>query len=758
MENNKENASNSEPSPSTPAYPHYQGAGYPGYSHPSYGAPYYEEEDTFLGNLSPQRILRVARRKWPTIALVALIALALAYGYLHITTPVYRATSMIEMTVRPPRIMAESGAVVDEGTRPNTEDVFNTRLTKFRSGDFRSFAKPYFQDALKSAGITLNKEWLPEDADRDEWIPEAEFELIKDTYLVEISVEHPDREVAQLAANAYAEATRANVIDENRSVSDNAVDWLEQQADKQVAELEKTDDRLAEFRAENNISVLENRRDSTDKALASFNEKLTALEAEAVQLRELNRFFSGEDLTPELATQLPEKAAGREEIGEILMERRELVAEKERLDDRYTASHPQLVEIEQRLESIDDALKENLQRMRARSENNMALLDNQIEQLEMRIEEQGQQAVQLDRTLAKLKAQRTALERERDAKDKAYSGILERIQQARASADENTATVKITSLAGIPEAPVFPQPLRVWAIALVLGLGGGLGIALLVDTMEDKVSGLLDVENTLGIPVLGVVPHVNRGERPDLALSSFRNKFGLMAESFAGIRAIINSPKNAENARTILVCSTAPEEGKTVTAANLALSSAVSGKKTLLVDFDLRRPRLRRIFDLDVDTESLLQYLNEDKPEDFPHLPAATECPNLEVVCSRTDKDVSPAEILGSNQVKEFIDWAASRYDRVILDSAPYGLVSDAAVLAGLVSGVVFVLRPDRSRRHAAIRAIKDFNDLGVNILGAIVNDVSPGKGLGSSPYYYYDHKSYAKAYKTNEEDDEAAG
>lgn len=743
----------SQPLPRGPGYPHYSSPGYPGYGQPYYGEMYGEEEG-FLGNLSPLRILQVALRKWHTIALLTIIALALAYGYLYLATPIYKASAVIEMTVRPPRIMDNTAPMADEGRSARTEEVFNTRLEKFRSKDFRVFATPYFHDMLDEAGVKIPRESLAEDADPAKWIPKAEFELVRDTYLVKISIEHAHPTLARIAANAYAAAARANAVEENRDVSDTAVAWLVKQAEKQEAALEKAEEKLAEFRAEHNISVLENQRVATDNGLVSLNEKLTQLQSRAIQLREIDRFFSGKELTPELAAQLPKDAPGREEISTEIAEFQRVGEERESLKKRYTDRHPKLLELQERMEFIETSLKNDLARMKARSANNLALANNQIDQLESQIDAQTKQAVHLDQQLANLNARQTGFERSRDAKDTAYRGILARIQEARVSADENTATVKISSRADTPTRPIAPKPILIWAMALLLGLGAGMGLALLVDTLEDKVSGILDVETKIGVPVLGVVPHAKQSERPELAQSALKDKFGHVAEAFAGIRAVISSPEYSQYSKSILVSSTAPEEGKTIIASNLAISSAMSGKRTLLIDFDLRRPRLRRIFDLDLDAGSLLQHLSEDEPKEFKKLPKSSGYPNLDLVCSRSDHKISPAEILGSQRVSQFIQWAEENYDRVILDSAPYGLVSDGAVLAGYCSSVIFVLRPNKSRRKAVQRAITRYNDLGAHTLGVVVNDVAPGRGLyGGSYYYYYDHKEYYKAYRNEGEE-----
>ena len=343
----------------------------------------------------------------------------------------------------------------------------------------------------------------------------------------------------------------------------------------------------------------------------------------------------------------------------------------------------------------------------------------------------------LERRIVQVRAQLTTMERERDACDIAYRGILNRIEGARLSADENTAIVKLVESAEVPSTPVPKRSLPILVFGLLLGVLGGFGLALATDTLQDRVSSLADVERGIGIKVLGLIPRIKAGNRADLALATLNQKVGPLIEAFAGIRTLLNSGQYRESSKSILIGSSAPQEGKTMVSCNLAIGSAKTGMRTLLVDFDMRRPRLGAIFPQPGEAQSLLKILSQGNPSLFDKLPIPAQCKNLDVVFTRASDEANPAEVMASKTVAEFFKWAASRYDRVIVDSPPFGLVSDATVLATLTDSVIIVCRADKTRRRTARHAVRQFTDMGAHVIGAIINNVDYGPRSNFSGEHY---------------------
>jgi len=196
-----------------------------------------------------------------------------------------------------------------------------------------------------------------------------------------------------------------------------------------------------------------------------------------------------------------------------------------------------------------------------------------------------------------------------------------------------------------------------------------------------------------------------------------------------------------------VVTSSLPEEGKTTTSCNLATACAKNGQRTLLIDFDLRRPRIVSIYPMPPGQEGLLEHLAGPGAGEAAGLVYAADCPNLSVIATRPVKDACPAEVVGGRNVSELMDWARANFDRVIIDVPPLGMVSDALVLGGLADCVLVMARPATSRRRALRHTIQRLTDVGIGAIATVLNDVdlSSFAGHGYGPYYHYrkHYKSY---------------
>ena len=296
---------------------------------------------------------------------------------------------------------------------------------------------------------------------------------------------------------------------------------------------------------------------------------------------------------------------------------------------------------------------------------------------------------------------------------------------------------------------IHPRPVRAVFIALLLGLAIGLVLAFVTEMLEDHVVGANDIESGTGIKILAIIPHVKTRDRRDIATASFTHRFNEMAEAFAGLRSVLDSAVYRDQTKMILVASSLPEEGKTTTCCNLATACALNGQKTLLIDFDLRRPRVGGIFPMPPGRRGLLEYLasRETRPEEIVY---ASDCRNLSVIASRVTGDARPAELVGGTKVVDLLNWARARYERIVIDAPPLGIVSDALSLAGLADCVLVMARPATSRKHAVRHTVRRFHEVGVSAIAVVMNDVDHSKFAyhGYGPYYHYrkHYSSYAPA------------
>ena len=719
--------------------------------------PYYGEpvrEAAMPGEIDMARLLRLLREKWITIVVVLIFSMVAAELYLLVAKKIYRAVSLVELSVRRPRIAGQQGAVIDDAyNNSQSEEIFNTWLERFKSRTMLESAMKQF----KASGEV--SKWSDEELRN--LLNNPSIVLIRRSRLVRISFDNSDPLFAAAAVNAFATAAVELAYEENKTASENAVKWLQTQAQSQRKELEKADKELSEFRAQNRIDALESKKKSVEESLLAFNKALVDIESQEVLARDLATALSQLQLKPENAGQLPASIPRTLEIQATLEKWFAATSDRDALLAKYTVKHPAVVAQDKVVEVLRGQAMDAIRRARETSESNLKLLEQQAASLTRKMSDQRNLATQLELAIVDLKSKAGTLERAREASDISYKGILNRIEEARLSADENTTTVKIVERAVVPERPIRPRKFAVFFVWLLLGLAGGVGLALLTDILEDYIAGPADIEIGMGLGVLSLVPHVKGATPKVLAMACMTNKFGQFTEAFSGIRAALDSSKYKGISQTVLISSAAPDDGKTVTASNLAIMCAKSGAHTLLVDFDMRRPSMYKFFDMPKETPSLIHVLGAQDNSEFTQLPFKSTCDGLDIIGGVLSKDLSPAEILGSRIVRDFIRWAAKNYERVIIDAPPFSVVSDPMVLADLVDCVILVCRVNRSRKRAVRHVVNRLRETGATVIGAIINDVDFKKGLYGGYYEYYHgyhgYYNYHKYTKDEFEDDEAA-
>lgn len=709
---------------------------------PDYGAPYGmppHEDAGMGGTLAPRRLLGVALRKWWLIALGIALGASAAWFYISLATPLYMADSLIEMSVRRPRITTQRGPVSDDTDfyAVQTEEIFNTRIQKFGGTRMRQLVAAQLQAETNRPPLSLGQ--------IREILRGGQFSLIRHSYLVRVVCVAPDPTLASLGANAFAEGAVQLSQEENRIASDNAVVWLEQQSLQQQKALDKVTQAITAFREAKHIDASDNEKAVLQRSLADIGTQLTQLENARILAEKLLVAVKKITLEPKNAGDLPDSTPRREEIVQSVSKWLLAIQERDALMARFTPDHPDVVARSKSISVLGDQVAGAIKRAQSTAEANLNLLEQQTAGLRERMEAQARTSAELEGKIIRIQAEFGELDRERNVADMSYKSLLTRIEEARLSADENTATVKIVEHAIPPATPFTPRRLRILFLGLLLGVAGGIGIALLVEMLEDRFVGSEDLERALGLPVLGLVPCLQGKDRSAIGRTTDLDRFGHGAEAFAGIRAKIMASVKDNYRLCLLITSAGPREGKTITATNLAIAFAHTGIRTLLVDFDMRRPKVNSVFGLPENGPCLLEVLGKGDTHDFPRLPAPTDCPNLFIVSNHASREHSAAEIMGRLVVKDFIAWARSSYELVILDSPPFGVVSDALVLAGMADGSLFVSRPGVTHRHALRNAVEQFSEAGVPLLGVIVNAVNFSRLSFLSNYDY----RYGRGYQT---------
>lgn len=727
----------------------------------SYGAyggtsPHAGEDGSIVGTITLSRILRVVAQRWLSVFVFLLIGIIVAFAVYRISPTIYEARSEFTMDMRRSSsggrsMNAIDQAMVDYGS--DYAEIFNTRLSDWRSDKIVAMITQEYRSSHPAA------------TDSDDEIMSAlsgsKLELQRHSRIITITVRSKSPKLAAGLANAYASAIEAFTDEENKARCDKAVQQIHGNVEKKRREVEKIAKQLLEFRTANKVDNLRSSRDTAQQSLTQMTTEILRVEAEETQLGEWEKMLADLQNDPESFGSIPTDSARATEIANEYQNFLNASTDYAKLQLAFTDNHPDVVakgkELEMAKKRFLDAVARALQSCRSTlkvTRNRLATLRAKYDELKNDLASYSQRVVFAESSLGILEADFAVA-------NHMLEDLIMGENKARLDAEANNEIVRVGRPAGVPGKPVLPNPLVIFGAGIVLSLALGFLFVLVVDNIEDTVVNLADIEGRLALKVLAVFPHVRRKSREQVAKFAVEDKYSSFAEAVAGFRNLLDSPRYEAMSQCLLVISTQPGEGKTITSTSVAISYAQTGRKVLHVDFDLRRPRLARVWGIELaEAKSFshaLQNAGGQKP-DFSSLVTTSSVPNLDVICSLPPDGVTPASIFGSSIVSDFFEWARANYDRIIVDSPPFGIVGDVVSLAVQVDSVIIMCCPDRTHFKPIQYCARSLTEAGANILGVIVNDVEVSSAAAFSPHarhgygygYGYGYGRYGGYYRSS--------
>ncbi len=717
------------------------------------------------------RYLQILLKRILTVILVSGAIFGLVAVYTLRQPRIYEAKTTLIVELNRPQILGDDVQPVTDLSPADywkPEQFFETQYNIIRS---RTLA----QKVVNDLGLENDLEFLglaqvedPEELARrleesdavKVLLERLEIEPAVDSRIVGLKFRHTNPEIATRVVNAVAETYQQFNADERVESTGRAHRWLTGQFLDVKAKLEQSERALHEFKMKHNIltTSLEDRQNITTQQLMDLSQKLTSARserlraaAEVEQIRQVRARAEG------VVAGSFDAVIDNPLVQNLKVETSGLRQREAELSSRFLDDHPDLIAVRRQLEIVQSDRDLEIDTILAAAENRLRVLQRTESGIQQELESVKQEALDLN---AK-ELEYAELERDYQNNERLYTLVLKREKEtdlARFLRDNN---VRILDAALTPERPVLP---RVWLnllIGAVVGLAAGVALAFVREMLDNTVRTQSDVEERLGMTFLGLIPLFNpereKGSSEEGTVEEYKDLYihnfpkSTVAECMRTIRTNLLFMSPDRPLRTLVVTSPGPREGKTVTASNLASVMAQSNTRVLLVDTDMRRPRVHKVFNMvnDVGISSLMlgevTYEEAIKP---------TPVPNLDVMCCGPIPP-NPAELLHTERFQEVIRGLLERYDRVIFDSPPTIAVTDAMIISQLVDGLIFVVAGGRTARDVAAQAHSRLAGVNAPILGCILNQVDLGDRRYGQHYYYY--RRYGQYYGQSEEEEDAA-
>ncbi len=674
------------------------------------------------------------KRKTVVLVFMAVLAITVTIGTL-LSDKYYNATTVLEIQPKAPVVfdVDEVSELVSTSTAVEMRAYYGTQYRILQS---RSVIDATIQRLQEEHGIT----------DFDELAkPHARFraglsiEPDAETHLVEIVFEYTDPDKAALFANALAETYIDQNLDRSMDAARLALAWLEDQHRVYRTRKAEADQKVHDYMWEENLLGMQEGRGRIQNALEKLQTAWSEAHTERVQveatLNDLSRLRGRGDLAA-LASYLSDEDA----VLQRRMSRlRELEEQRANLEGRYLPDHPSMRQLETELTQVRAAMEDGVDQIIRAHSAKLDLVSSREEALKADMEGITQELEELEVKLIELEF----LEADAKRNEEFYKSLDQRMSEVDLGAMIRANNVRIIDPAIANLDPVRPVlPVNV-AMGLLMGLFGGCALAFFMEYLDSTVKSREDVEITVGMPFLGIVPLIEEQDLRTLTNTRDRSIFvhavprSNVAEALRSVRTNLlfsgHGPLNR-----LLVTSALPQEGKSFLTSNLSVLIAATGSKLLIIDADLRRPNLHKLFELE-NTQGLSTVLAGI--HSFEECVTETHVPNLHVMLAGPTPP-NPAELLGSERMTELLD-SITGYDMILIDSPPVNVVADPLMLSSLVDGVLVIIEANSTSRSLVARTRDLLMEVNANVLGAVVNKLNVRRaGYG---YYYYDYGYYGE-------------
>jgi polysaccharide biosynthesis transport protein len=705
---------------------------------------------------------RILQRRKGTVILIAFLGALAGVFYTLPQPPVYQARTLIEIQsmndnfmhmadINPTRAgssyfpevdiqtqvrILQSRSMIDRVVRKLKLDkqpvaVQQSRLAAWRNALNLAPVKPAGREqAIAAASGSLKVRAQP------------------NTRLVEISCDSASPKMAADFANALSTEFIDQNLEARWQATQHTGEWLTGQLESVKIKLEKAEDELQSYARETGLLFTNEKDNIAELKLKQLQEEISRAQADRISRQ--SRYELASKAPAESVAEVLDDPGLKEIQGKLTDLRRQLAD----LSSSFQPAHPKVKKIQAQIVTLESALQHERANILNRIHNDF----ESAQRREKLLTADYATSARLMTGQADKVAHYNILKREVDTTRQLYDSMLQKVKEAGVASALRASNVRVVDPATVPAAPYKPSLVTNTALGLMCGLFLGIAFVVFRDRADCTIQEPGDVSYYLGVPELGLIPSassdpaVKRSRGKALALSTsgdpaasvglavWQQKPSAVAESFrAAIASIMFSGKNGNRPQVIVISSATPAEGKTTVAANLAIALAEINQRVLLIDADMRRPRLHGLFGVDNST-GVVDVLRRTEPFNtaLNGLAKQTQVPNLWILPSGPSGHSDPA-LLYSNRLAELIRQVREHYDTVLVDTPPMLSMADSRIIGRASDAVILVVRANQTTKEALQDACSRFNEDGTPLLGTILNDWNPKHSTHYSYYHYYD-------------------
>ncbi len=554
---------------------------------------------------------------------------------------------------------------------------------------------------------------------------------VKDTKIVTISYRDKDPAIAKLVADAVVKAYMNEMLDIKLSTSNYSLKWMTEKAAEERDKLERSERNLQTFMRANDLVTVENRLTVLPQKLSKFGSQLSSAETEKKELHDLlNQIRAAGNNTEKLEKiSLFASDTVLQNIRERLYKADQNIQE---LSKKYGRKHPVMIRAKDELRILKQERKFEIDRVVSTIANSYELAGSKEKNMDDLLQKTKSEMLNLNEKFM----QYSIMKRDVDSNRVLYDTLQASIKKQGVTEQSQSVNIWVIKKAGLPVVPSKPNKKRNMMLGLILGLFSGIGLAFFIEYLDNTLKNAQQVEERFGLTVLGSIEELKgKGNNIDTYVND--NLLSPLAESYRLIRSALLLTTADHPPKVVLITSMSKSEGKTATGINLARLIAQDKKSVVIIDCDLRRPRMHSLLGM-ANEVGLSSYLTG-------HTDVCTllAIPGEEISLVPSGPiPPDPSELLGSAKMGALISELLTKFDFVLLDSPPVGAVTDSLTLSQYVDGTILVIKAGSTTNEMFESGVRKMNDMNARILGVVVNRV---KALDQNAYQYGYSSYYAK-------------